>query len=286
MKVRFAIPNKGRLYEPTLKVLKGAGIVPLERDITVLMSKTSDPEIELIFVRTEDIPKLVEGGAADVGITGYDFIRESRADVAELLDLGLGKARLILAAPKTSKVRKVGDVKDGMRVATKFVNLVSEYFEGKKKVKIVEISGATEITPYLGIADLVVDTVSTGTTLAVHGLRAIDVIIESSARLIANKKSYVEKRAKISEIVLAIESVLLAEKKKLVMMNVPEASLEAVIKILPAMTGPTIAKVEAAEPTWEVYSVVDESEVRRVISATKKAGAKDIIVVPIERVVR
>ncbi len=286
MEIQIAVPNKGRLREPTLRALDRAGIVLMDKNERMLYARTADPEVRVIFIRASDIPRFVEEGAADLGITGLDFIKESGADVDELLDLKFGRARVVVASSGRSKVTSVGDVKSGMRVATKYSNLARKYFEDKKKsVSVVKISGAAEIMPYLGVADLVVDVTSTGTTLGTHGLRIIDDILETSARLIANKQSLEEKKAKIREIVLAFESVMRAERKKLVMMNVPEKALPAVKKVLPAMAGPTLAKVESAEPMWEVYSVVDEKEVYRVINGVKKAGARDIIVIPIERII-
>lgn len=284
MKIRMAIPNKGRLVEPALNLLNRLGIVPLERDL--LMTRTSDPDIELIFIRASDIPKFVERGVADLGITGRDFIIESKVDVEELLDLTFGQASIVLAAPRDSGIKSVEDLRDGVKVATKFVNITRDYFSRiGKRVDILEVSGAAEVMPNLEIADLVVDTMSTGTTLVAHNLKVVDKLLESSARLIANRRSLVKKKDKISEITLAFKSIKLAEKKKLLMMNVPDRLLKDVLAVLPSMTGPTIAKVEAPEPTWEVYSVINEEEVYQVINSVKKAGAKDILVVPIERIV-
>jgi len=286
MEIQIAVPNKGRLREPTLRALERAGIVLMDIDERMLYAKTMDPEIRVIFIRASDVPRFVEEGAADLGITGYDLIMENNADVEELLDLGFGQARVVVASSGKSKIDTVSDVKPGMRVATKFGNLARRYFESKNKsVGIVKISGAAEIMPYLGVADLIVDVTSTGTTLGTHGLRIIDDILETTARLIANKQSLVKKSTKIREIILAFESVMRAERKKLVMMNVPEKALAMVKKALPAMAGPTLAKVESIEPMWEVYSVVDEREVYRVVNNLKKAGARDILVIPIERIV-
>jgi ATP phosphoribosyltransferase len=286
MEIQIAVPNKGRLREPTLRALERDGIVLMDIDERMLYAKTMDPEVRVIFIRAQDIPRFVEEGAADLGITGYDLIMESNANVEELLDLRFGRARIVLASSGKSEINSVSDVKPGMRVATKFSNLARRYFEAKNKpVGIVKISGAAEIMPYLGVADLVVDVTSTGTTLGTHGLQIIDDILESSTRLIANKKSFVEKDAKIREIILAFESVMWAERKKLIMMNVPEKALAMVKQALPAMAGPTLAKVESIEPMWEVYSVVDEREVYKVVNNLKKAGARDILVIPIERIV-
>lgn len=283
--IRFAVPNKGRLYEPTLSMLKQVGLSPINRRKVELISKTINPDVDLIFARPEDIPKLVEKGAADLGITGRDFVVESEAVVEELLDLEFCKAKIVLAAPQSLRIRGVNDVKPGSRVATKFVNIARRYFAGKKNVEVVALSGATEVMPSLGVASLIIDTIETGETLAVHGLEVIDELLESSARLIANKESIKVKKIEINDIVMAFRSVLYARGKKMIMMNVPEKALSDVVKLLPSMAGPTIAKVEAPEPTWEVYSVIDESEVYKVISLVKKVGAKDVVILPIERII-
>jgi ATP phosphoribosyltransferase len=266
-------------------MLKQVGLSPINRRKVELISKTINPDVDLIFARPEDIPKLVEKGAADLGITGRDFVVESEAVVEELLDLEFCKAKIVLAAPQSLRIRGVNDVKPGSRVATKFVNIARRYFAGKKNVEVVALSGATEVMPSLGVASLIIDTIETGETLAVHGLEVIDELLESSARLIANKESIKVKKIEINDIVMAFRSVLYARGKKMIMMNVPEKALSDVVKLLPSMAGPTIAKVEAPEPTWEVYSVIDESEVYKVISLVKKVGAKDVVILPIERII-
>lgn len=286
MEIRLALPNKGRLYEPTLELLSKAGFILLERDERALYARTSDPELSIIFVRAADIPKFVESEAADLGITGFDYITESRAKIREILDLDFGKAKIVLAAHERTGIRTLADVTSNTRIATK-LSVVTEEFLSKngKKAAIVKISGAAEIMPFIGVADMIVDTMSTGTTLKTHGLAIVAEVLQSSARLIANETSFAAKESKIMELVLAFESVIRATKKKLIMMNVPEANLEAVVKTIPSMGGPTLAKVESETPMWEVYSVIEEKQIYKVINMAKKAGARDILVLPIERII-
>ena len=284
--IELAVPNKGRLREPTMDMLRKAGIIPIDLDEQALYARTVDPEIRLVFVRAADVPKFVEEGVADLGVTGYDFVVDSGADVEELLDLRYGSAKIVVAVPESSGIASIDDIPEGAKVATKLVNIARKFFDERGKwVEVIRISGAAEIMPHLGVSQVVVDVMSTGATLKTHGLRVIHVIMETSARLIGNRESISRKRAKVREIVMAIESVMRAQGKKLIMMNVPQEVLSIVTMILPAMTGPTVAKVEAPEPMWEVYSVVDEDEVYRVVSAVKKAGARDILVIPIERII-
>lgn len=284
--IELAVPNKGRLREPTMDMLRKAGIIPIDLDEQALYARTVDPEIRLVFVRAADVPKFVEEGVADLGVTGYDFVVDSGADVEELLDLRYGSAKIVVAVPESSGIASIDDIPEGAKVATKLVNIARKFFDERGKwVEVIRISGAAEIMPHLGVSQVVVDVMSTGAMLKTHGLRVIHVIMETSARLIGNRESISRKRAKVREIVMAIESVMRAQGKKLIMMNVPQEVLSIVTMILPAMAGPTVAKVEAPEPMWEVYSVVDEDEVYRVVSAVKKAGARDILVIPIERII-
>ncbi len=285
MMVKIAVP-KGHLEETTVKLLQDAGIGVIGRDGRQLFARTNDPEIELVFVRAEDIPDFVARGSTDLGITGYDLMRESGdVDVAELLDLSYGYTRLVVAASEKSGIKSVRDIKPGARVATEFPTNTKRYFAEKGiKIELVDITGAAEISPLIGLADLIVDVTSTGTTLRAHGLKIIDTILESTSRLIANRRSLKEKKAKIDDIVTAINSVVKARGKKLVLMNVPEAKLEKIKRVMPGMAGPTVSRVEGAKGMLAVQAVVDEAEVYKVVKRAKQAGAKDILVIPIERV--
>jgi ATP phosphoribosyltransferase len=285
MGIRIAVP-KGHLEESTVGLLQASGIGVLGRDGRQLFARTNDPEVELVFVRAEDIPDFVSKGSTDLGITGYDLVCESGNDVVELLDLGYGYTRMVVAASEKSGIRSIRDVRPGVRVATEFPVIAKRYFSEKGiEVELVDITGAAEISPLIGIADLIVDVTSTGTTLKAHGLIVVDVILESTARLIANRKSLGTKKEKIDKIVTALASVVMARGKKLVLMNVPESRLEEVKKILPGMAGPTVSRVEAATPMLALQAVVDERDAYEIVQKAKKAGARDILVVPIERII-
>jgi len=282
--MKIAVP-KGHLEETTVRLLENSGIGAVNRESRQLFAKTNDPEIELVFVRAQDIPDLVAKGATDLGVTGYDLVRESGSDVVELLDLGYGFAKIVVAAHEKSGIESTKDIKTGMRVATEFPRVAGRYFTEKGiKAEVTRVTGAAEITPFIGVADLVVDVTSTGTTLRTHGLQIIDTILESSARLIANRRSLKEKKAKIEDITTAIESVIRARGKKLILLNVPEAKLLSIKRIMPGMAGPTVSKVEAAEPMLAVQAVVESDKVYEIVRKAKQAGARDILVVPIERI--
>jgi len=286
MDLKIALPNKGRLYEPTIDLLAKAGLLLAEKDEENLVAKTVDPEVTAVFTRAADIPRFVESGAADLGVTGYDYIVESRAKVLELLDLNYGRSKIVLAAYEKTGIEKVEEIRPEMKIATKLVNLTQDFLQKKgKEAIIVRISGAAEIMPHLGVSDLVVDVMNTGVTLKAQGLRVIEEILDSTSRLIANEGSFQRWEGKSRELIMAIESVVRASKKKLIMMNVPEDRLKDVTREIPSMGGPTLAKVESSTPLWEVYSVVEEKEIYKVISSVKKMGARDIIVLPIERII-
>ncbi len=284
MNVKIAVP-KGHLEETTVKLLQDAGIGVIGRDGRQLFAKTNDPEIELVFVRAEDIPDFVARESTDLGITGYDLVCESADDIVELLELSYGFTRMVVAASEKAGIKSVRDIKKGARVATEFPTITKQYFAKKGiKVELVDVTGAAEISPLIGLADLIVDVTSTGSTLRAHGLKIIDTILESSARLIANRQSLKKKKAKIDDIVTAVSSVVKARGKKLVLMNMPENKLEEIKKVMPGMAGPTVSRVEAAEAMLAIQAVVDEAEVYNIVKRAKKAGARDILVLPIERV--
>ncbi|MFH1125888.1 MAG: ATP phosphoribosyltransferase [Candidatus Altiarchaeota archaeon] len=273
--IKIAIPNKGRLSEPSLRLLNESGVkVESGRQ---LFCKSGD--IEILFVRAADIPEYVQSGAADLGITGVDMIKETDARVNILLKLGFGSSRLVVAAPKNSSINTKRDIKNGMRIATEFPNLTKKYLKKiGRRLKIFKVSGATEITPYLGVADLIADLASTGTTLEVNNLKIVDYILETEAVLIGSRKY-----AKHS-IVTSLKSVVDARDMRYLMVNVPVSRLEAVKKTIPSMESPTI--IDLAEKGYKaVHTVVQKKQVYEVIHSLKKLGCKDILVLPIERLV-
>ncbi|WP_174590486.1 ATP phosphoribosyltransferase [Methanocella conradii] len=284
--VRIALPNKGRVYEPILELFERAGLHIVDHSERSLFAKTVDDEISLLFARARDIPEYVENGAADLGITGEDFIKESGAVVETLLDLGIGRADLVLAVPEDSGIERLEQL-ENKKIATEFPNITKSFFDSHGVgVHVVEVSGATEITPHIGVADAIVDLTSSGTTLSINHLKVIAHVMRTSQRLIANKESRARMPTKIAEITLALESVIEAKGKRYLMMNVPASALEEVKKKLPGMSGPTVMRVESSSPMCAVHAVVHEREIYKVINELKSVGARDILIVPIERIVR
>jgi len=280
--MRIAVPNKGRLHNPTLDLLERAGLHLVDGADRKLYADTVDPEVTVLFARSADIPEYVADGAADVGITGLDQVRESRADLVDLLDLGYGTCRIVLAAPEDGEIRSVADL-DGGAVATEFPNITREFFADREvDVDVVEVSGATELTPHVDIADSIVDITSTGTTLRMNRLAEVEELLESSVRLFA--RTGTAEDSKVRQVTTALGSVLAAEDRRYLMMNVPEDCLEDVRDVMPGMSGPTVMDIAGTE--WvAVHAVVEEREVFETISALKQVGASDILVTEIERLV-
>ncbi|MBC7114234.1 MAG: ATP phosphoribosyltransferase [Archaeoglobi archaeon] len=282
--LRIAVPSKGRIHKPALNLLERSGI-ELRDGGGSLITKTKDPEVEVLFARARDIPEYVQEGASDLGITGLDMVRESGARVEILLELNFGHAEMFVAVPENSEIRGIEDLR-GKKIATEFPNIVRKFFEERGiPVEIVEVSGACEMTPYIGIADAIADLSSSGTTMKIHKLRTVERIMKTTAVLIGNERSVKEKGEIVSRILMSIEGVQRAEGMRYLMVNVPEESLEEVKKILPGASGPTVMRVEAERPMLAVHAVIHQDEIYRVIGKLKKIGGKDILVVPIERMI-
>jgi ATP phosphoribosyltransferase len=283
--IRIALPNKGRLAEGARELLERAGLEFEARGERALQAALGG-EFSALFVNARDIPEFVADGAADVGITGRDLIEEAARNVTTLLDLGFGRCRLSVAASEDSGIGDVVDVPDAARVATVFPRVAERFFkQAGRTVTIVPISGAAENAPHLGVADVIVDLVSTGSTLKVNGLREVATILESTACLIARPDllSNPQQRQKLNELVAALESVLHARDKRYLMANVPRGQLAEVKRILPGISGPTIVDVLDGGQFVAAHAVVDQREIYRVIADLKRVGATGILVTRIER---
>jgi ATP phosphoribosyltransferase len=286
MKLIIAVPSKGRISDPAVNMLEQAGLGLKDASNRKLFSSTYNENIDVMFARAADIPEFVSEGIVDMGITGLDLIKENNADVEILTDLNFGQTRLVLASPEKSNINSSEDLKDGMTIATEFPNLTQKYLDSKKlNIKIVKLTGSTEIAPFIGVADAITDLTSTGTTLTMNHLKIVDTLLKSSIKLITNKKSYGKKQILIDEVSTSICGVLDAKQKKLIMMNVASEDLDKVKNVMPAMTGPTISEVLSEIDTVAVQAVVDEKEVFELINKLKNAGAHDILVMPIERII-
>lgn len=283
--LRIALPNKGRLSASALELFDKAGLGASFRADRALVARLGD-RYEAIFVRAGDIPEIVSDGAADLGITGADLIAEANLDLKEVLDLGFGRCRLIVAVKDDHPATSVEEIVGGTRVATSFPGLTARYFESLGvSIEVAGMSGAVETAPHLGVADVIVDLSSTGSTLRVNGLREIGTVLTSSARLCANPKALDDrtKRPGIDALLETLESVLRAKRIRYLMANVPRDRLDEVRELLPGISGPTVVDVLDRNEWVAAHAVVDASEVFDTTLALKALGAEGILVTRIER---
>ncbi len=284
--LRIALPNKGRLAEESLELLELAGLAPDARHHRALQATLGDGAFHALFVRANDIPEFVADGAADIGITGGDLVAESGREVVQLLDLGFGRCRLAVAVREDSDIRSATEIAGGTRVATTFPNITRRFFDAAGiDATLVPISGAAENAPHLGVADIIVDLVSTGSTLRMNGLREIDTVLESAAVLITRQSLIDDATTNrgLRELSTALESVMRARDQRYLMANVPRAALPRLKDILPGINGPTIVDVLNGGEHVAAHAVVPQAAVYRVIAQLKDIGATGILVTRIER---
>jgi ATP phosphoribosyltransferase len=282
-RLRLAVPNKGRLAEPSVDLLRSAGLdfELSERRLTALVANA---DLELLFVRTEDIAEYVADGLVELGLTGADLVAEHGGRLATVLPLGFGACSLVLAVPRDAGIESVGQLA-GARIATSFPRCTQAYLAASGvEAQIVEVRGAVEVTPQLGVADAVVDLVASGSTLRMNGLTPIATLLASEAVLVGREDG-VERDARIAPLVDMLRSVLDARGREYMMMNAPAAAIDRIRELIPGLSGPTVMPL--ADPTQiAVHSVVERSQLWRLVPELKAAGARDILVVPIEKVMR
>lgn len=280
---------KGSLQDATLRYLAKAGFV-FSISSRSYFPTVDDDEIQAIMIRAQEIARYVHDGVFDVGITGIDWVKETRSDIVEVSDLMYAKATLrpvrwVLAVPEASPIKKVEDLQ-GKRIATEVVNLTKDFLAEKGVEAEIEFSwGATEVkTPSL--VDAIVDATETGSSLRANKLRVVDTILSSTTRLIANRQSWEDpwKREKIKNIDLLLQGALSAETKVGLKMNVAAKDVDKLVEKLPAMKNPTVA------PLYDknfvaVEIIVEEKTVRELIPELKKLGASDIIEYPLNKVI-
>ena len=282
-RLRLAVPNKGRLVEPTLRLLHDAGLVFEEHDRS-LVARVQNYDLDILFVRTNDIIEFVGDGVADLGITGIDLLTETGAELPRVRALGYGRCRLAAAVPTDASQQTVEDLA-GLRVATAHPNTARRFFEERHiPVDVIPISGAVEVAPRLGLAEGIVDLVSTGSTLVMNGLRQIGDVLASEAILIANPTADRERSAELTAIDTMLSAVIAARGRKYVMMNAPATMLPELEGLLPALESPTIIPL-AHQGMIAIHSVVGADEVWGLLPRLKAAGASGILVLPIEKIV-
>lgn len=288
MKLRLGLP-KGSLQEATFNLFKQAGFEINVRSRSYFPA-VNDPELEIILMRAQEIPRYVAEGVLDAGISGLDWILENEADVVEVADMVYAKStsnpiRLVIAVAKDSDILEVSDLK-GKRIATELVKVTQKYLKDNGVTASVEFSyGATEVK-VPDLVDAIADITETGSSIKANNLRILATILESTTKLHANKYSWEEpwKREKLQNLAVLLQGALRARSKVGLKMNVPGEMLDAILDVLPSMKHPTISQLVHSD--WVAVEVIlEEKQVRDLIPALKKAGAQDIIEYPLTKVI-
>ena len=287
-KLKIALP-KGSLEEATYNLFKRAGF-KINVSSRYYIPSIDDPEIEVVLFRPQEMSRYVEEGIVDCGLTGHDWIVENDSDVVELCELQYSKrtsnpVRWVLAVHESSSFKSVKDL-NGKKVVTELVGVTKRYLKKNKVNAEVEFSwGATEAKPPR-LADAIVEATETGSSLRANKLKIIDTVIVSIPKFIANKQSVKDswKKHKIDNLIMLLEGAMRAQEKVGLKMNVEKKNLQKILNLLPAMKKPTIANL--TDKNWlDVETIIDESVVRELIPALKKAGASGIIEYPLNKVI-
>ncbi len=283
MRLKLAIQKSGRLHEDSLRLLKECGI-DIGNGVNKLKAEATNFPIELFFLRDDDIPQYVEDGVADIGFVGENVVYEKAKKVEVAYALGFGKCRLSFGVRKNENFEAPSFL-ENKKIATSYPVLVQKYLnQNKIQAEIHEISGSVEIAPGIGLADVICDLVSSGSTLFMNGLKEAETILESQAVLIKKVGLNQEANAILEKLLFRIESVKKAKNNKYVLLNAPNENLDKIISLLPGMKSPTV--VALATPGWSsVHSVIAESDFWELIEQLKAAGAEGILVVPIEKMI-
>ena len=289
--LKLVIP-KGSLEHATLKLFEDADLRVVRASERDYRGGVDDPRIESVAVlRPQEIPTYVEEGFFDLGVTGEDWIAETRADVVKVSTLAYSKqtdnpVKLVLAVPTDSGITAPGQIRQHARISTEFPKLTEEYFERLGiPVRIFLSYGATE-AKVPEIVDAIVDLTETGSTLRRNGMAIIDVLLESRTQLIANKASYEDpvKRSAIEELTLLLRGAIDARGRVLVKLNVGRSNLDEVIGLLPAMRSPTVSQLAEGD-FFAVETVVPKATINTLIPQLKSSGASDIVELPITKIV-
>ncbi|MEY4333506.1 MAG: hypothetical protein RLZZ196_2249 [Bacteroidota bacterium] len=283
MKLKLAIQKSGRLHEDSMRLLKECGI-DIGAGVNKLKAEATNFPIELFFLRDDDIPQYVEDGVADIGFVGENVVFEKNKKVDIAYALGFGKCRLSFAVRKDEQYTGPKFL-EGKKIATSYPVIVQEFLnKNQVKAEIHEISGSVEIAPGIGLADVVCDLVSSGSTLFMNGLKETETILQSQAVLIKRKDLSADANLLLESLLFRIESVKKAKKNKYVLLNAPNDQLPKIISLLPGIKSPTVLPL--ASPGWSsVHSVIAESDFWEIIEQLKAAGAEGILVIPIEKMI-
>jgi ATP phosphoribosyltransferase len=281
--LKIAIQKSGRLNEDSIQILKDCGI-SINNGNDQLKATASNFPLEVLYLRNSDIPQYLIDGVVDAAIVGDNLLVEKGKNIQVAENLGFSKCKVSVAVPKSFNYNSVKDL-DGLRIATSYPNTVLDFFNSKNvSVDLHQISGSVEIAPNIGLADAIVDIVSSGSTLFKNNLKEVEVIFKSEAVLAVSPKISSENKVILDKLQFRIQSVLRARKSKYILMNVPNDNIELISSILPVLKSPTVMPL--AQAGWSsVHTVIEEDRFWEVIDELKSAGAEGILVCPIEKMV-
>ena len=281
--LRLAVPNKGRLKDSSISRLKEAGL-DFEQTDRALHAQVRNVDMELLFVRTEDIPEMIADNIAALGITGIDLLAENGGDLTVLAELGYGYCKLVAAVPRASEVEKLEDLA-GLRIATAHPNATRTFFaERDIDVTVIALRGSVEVAPKLGLADAVVDLVSTGSTMMVNGLRPVDSLLSSQAVLATSPRTQAKRGAELDRVVTALDAVTQGRKKRYLLLNAPADATETIAAVMPGMGAPTVTPLADASMV-SIASIVDVDSVWNLLPQLKAYGGRDIVVLPVGQLI-
>ncbi len=282
-RLTLAVPSKGRMSEPSLRLCADAGLSFETTDRALLVPCANAP-VDLLLVRAHDVPEYVQDGVVDLGITGANLVAEAGADVVTLAELGFARCTLHAAVPEDAPQVELRDL-HGLRVATAYPTSTRACLaELGIEAELVPISGSVEAAPRLGLSDAIVDLVSTGSTASANGLRLLGRLLESQAVLIAGGAALAEKSELAERLQLMLAGVVAARRRRYVMMNVPVAALAEVEALIPGMGSPSVLDL-AEEGMKAVHAAVEADEIWTLLPSLKAAGASSILVLPVERLI-
>ena len=281
--LKIAIQKSGRLHDESIQILKDCGISVYNGNDQLKVTASNFP-LEVYYLRNSDIPQYLIDGVVDIAIVGDNLLVEKGQNIQIAEKLGFSKCKVSVAVPKSFNYNSIQDL-NGLRVATSYPKTVLDYFSSKGiSVDIHQISGSVEIAPNIGLSDVIVDIVSSGSTLFKNGLKEVEVILKSEAVLAVSPQISEEAKQVLAKLQFRIQAVLRSRRSKYILMNVPNDKISEISKILPVLKSPTVMPL--AEEGWSsVHSVIDEDKFWEVIDQLKEAGAEGILVCLIEKMV-
>ncbi|MFT5846298.1 ATP phosphoribosyltransferase [Psychroserpens sp.] len=282
-KLKIAVQKSGRLNEDSMKLLKDIGI-SIDNGKDQLKASANNFPLEVFYLRNGDIPQYLKDGVVDAAIIGENVLIEKGGDISIVEKLGFSTCKVSIAVPKSAKYSSIKDL-EGKRIATSYPNTVNQFLEKNNvNAQLHIINGSVEIAPNIGLADAIVDIVSSGSTLFKNGLKEVEVLLKSEAILAVSPLISSENQQTLNKLQFRLQSVLRGRQSKYVLLNVPNDKLETIVSILPGMNSPTILPL-AKEGWSSLHSVINKNDFWEVIDELKQNGAEGILVCPIENMV-